>query len=381
MSDIVYLDNAATMPVRPEVLEAMLPYLKENFANPSSIHPAGQEVRLAIERARGQVAGLIGAEPAEVVFTSGATEANNLAIRGVLEPMLDRGEKPHAVTTSLEHPSVAETFKALAKRGLDLTVVDPDKNGVVSAQEVLAVVRPDTALVSVMMVNNELGTIQPVEDITRGLRASKSKALFHIDAVQAPIAVDIDVKKSGTDLLSLSAHKLGGPKGVGALFIRKGTKLEPSFSGGKQETGFRSGTENVAGIIGFGVAAGSLKSLNVSGRTKTSAFKKMLLERLAATGIAKPLFENNATHIIPIEVPGTEADFLVLLLGRAGVMISAGSACSSGSREASPVHAAIGLPEARAKSVLRVSLGYQNTEQDIAAFVEALGAAIKKARP
>ena len=376
---MTYLDFAATTPLRPEVLEAMLPYLKEDFGNPSSVHPLGLAAREAIEVARRQIAGLVDTNASEVVFTSGATEANNLAIRGVLVPLLESGTKTHAVTTNIEHPSVAATFQDLVRRGLELTVVDAGNDGVVKAEDVLAAIKPETALVSMMRVNNELGTIQPVEKIASGIKATGSKALLHSDAVQSPASLHTSVRELGTDLMSLSAHKLGGPKGIGALIVRKGLKLAPNVTGGGQEHGLRSGTENVAAIVGFGVASGLAKPVH-----EYSALNAALDASLAASGgIAKRLVATEfvAPHITALEVPGADADFLVLLLGRENIMLSAGSACHAGSRDASKVLLAIGLQEKRARSVIRISFGASTTVNDIDIFVAALKKILPKARP
>jgi cysteine desulfurase len=379
--DNVYLDNAASTPIRPEVLEAMLPFLKEAHANPSSIHPMGQASRLAIEEARKKVAALIGAEPSEIVFTSGASEANNLALRGT--------SWTHAVTTALEHPSVSKTFQAI---GRPVTAVKSGADGVVKAEDVMAAVRPETGLVSVMLVSNEIGTVQPVSDIRSLLDSRRSlprattrggnDIIFHTDAVQAPVTMDIDVKKLGVDLMTLSAHKMGGPKGVGALYVRKGTKLSPQLTGGSHEMRMRAGTENVAGIVGFGAAAELLMSSKAAERARLMSLKEKLLSALGASGIAKPLLEGGgqAAHIVSIEVPGAEADFLVMLLGREGVMVTSGSACSSGSRDASPALVAMGVPEKRATSVIRASFGWASTDRDVDRFTESLIKILPKAR-
>ncbi len=376
----IYLDNAASTPVRPEVLEAMLPFLKESYANPSSIHPMGQAARLAIEEARKKVAALIGAEPSEIVFTSGASEANNLALRGT--------SWTHAVTTALEHPSVSKTFQAIGKATRS---VAPAEAGVLIAEDIVAAVTPPApsyedggVIVSVMLVSNEIGTVQPVAEISKilGPRLRGGGIILHTDAVQAPVTMDIDVKKLGVDLMTLSAHKMGGPKGVGALYVRKGTVLSAQLTGGSHEMRMRAGTENVAGIVGFGAAAELLMSSKSDERLRLASLKEKLISKLGASGIAKPLLEGGgqAAHILSIEVPGAEADFLVMLLGREGVMVTSGSACSSGSRDASPALAAMGVPEKRARSVIRASFGWASTEDDVVRFAEALIKILPKAR-
>lgn len=379
MSKAIYFDNAASAPMRPEALEAMSAYAREHFANPSSIHALGMAARRELEKARERVAESVGADVSEIVFTSGATEANNLAIRGVLEPLLREGAKPHAVAAALEHASVLRTFEDLRGRGLDLTVVAPGPDGIVRAGDVLGAVRPGTALVSVMSVNNELGTIQPVAEIAAGLRKLKPRPALHTDAVQAVTAASFDFKTSGADLASFSAHKIGGPKGVGALVVRRGTVLRPMIAGGGHENNLRSGTENAAGIAGFGAACAAL----AAGRGEEIRQYERLRERLVSRlpDGAKPLMSGRALcapHIIPLECPGAEADWIVLVLSRAGVMVSAGSACKSGSRKASPILQAMGLPDQRAKSVIRVSFGPQNNEEEVDIFVEKLKSALEK---
>ncbi len=381
---MIYLDHAATSPVCAEALEAMLPFLKEEFGNPNSVHPAGMVARAAVETARHRVAALVGADDAEIVFTSGATESNNLAVRGILSPFFAKegAGGVHAVTTNIEHPSVAETFADLRRQGLPLTVVPAGENGVVAATDVLVAVRPETALVSVMAVNNEVGTIQPVAEIGSALKKMKgARPLFHVDAVQAVISGAVDVDAFRADLLSLSAHKIGGPKGVGALFVRRGTALVPILTGGGQESGLRSGTENVAGIVGFGAAAERLKRSFENDRGRFIELRDALGSALAASGLAvKPLLPSSPTapHIVALECPGADADFLVLLLGKAGFAVSAGSACHAGSRETSLVLKAIGLPDRRARTVIRVSFGFETKKNDIARFVVALGQALKR---
>lgn len=371
--DIVYLDNAASAPLRPEALEAVSAHLKTQYANPSAIHALGQAARLELERARNAVASLLGADASEIVFVSGATEANTLAICGVVEPLLDAGRKPHAVTTALEHASVLKTFRALEKRGLALTVVPPGKDGVVPAEEVLAAVRPDTALVSVIAVSNELGTRQPVEEIGRALKSDPAKPLFHVDAVQAAVSTDIDFRNSRADLFVVSAHKIGGPKGVGALAVRKGVTLAPILIGGGHEGGRRSGTENASGIAGFGAAAAALLAARPAEAVRYRELRASVLSRLPP-GVRPlvPMDAPVAPHILAFECAGKENDWIVLLMSREGVMISAGSACRSGSREASEAVRALGLDEPRARSVIRASFGPMTDTGSVDAFLAAL---------
>lgn len=383
MERISYLDNAASAPPRPEALEATFAYAKEHYANPSAIHALGQAARKALEKSRGAVAALIGADASEIVFTSGATEANNLAIRGVIAPLLDAGKNPHAVTTALEHASVLKTLESLIPRGLELTVVPPGPNGIVRTEDVLAAVLPETALVSVIAASNELGSRQSVEEIGKELgsrfRGNDNRPLFHVDAVQAVVSTDIDFKTSHADLFTISAHKIGGPKGVGALAVRKGLKLAPVLTGGGHERGLRSGTENASGIAGFGAAASALSSSRGREIVRYLALRQALLAKLPA-GV-KPIVPTGAPaapHILSLECAGKENDWIVLLMSREGVMIAAGSACKSGSREASEIVRALGLDETRAKSVIRASFGHSTDGKDVDGFVDALGSALRR---
>lgn len=379
MEKIAYLDNAASSPLRPEALEAVFAHLKGHDANPSAIHALGQAARKALEKARGDVAAFIGADASEVVFTSGATEANNLALRGVIEPRLDTGVPTHAVTTALEHASVLKTLEALEKRGLALTIVQPGRDGVVRAEDVLGAVRADTAIVSVIAASNEVGTLQPVEAIGTGLKKLPAGPLFHVDAVQAVVSTGIDMVSSRADLFTVSAHKIGGPKGVGALGVRKGVKLAPAQTGGGHEGGLRSGTENAPGIAGFGAAAASLRASRAAETARYRALRSRVVDALPPG--AKPLIPDGvpvAPHVLSIACPGKENDWIVLLLSRAGVMVAAGSACKSGSREASSVVRALGLDDAGARSVIRASFGHASDEKDADRFVGALREALAR---
>jgi cysteine desulfurase len=378
-SKVVYLDNAASAPLRPEALETLLSVSRRCFANPSSIHEAGLAARKIVEKARAQLAALAGREASEIAFTSGATEANNLAIRGVLMPRLDAGKPVHAVATALEHASVLNTLRALERRGLELDVVAPGSDGLVRTADVLAAVRPETALVCVMAANNEIGTLQPIREIRKEM---DGRALLHVDAVQAVVSSEVDMRALGVDLLTLSAHKIGGPKGVGALAVRRGLKLEPQLTGGGHEGGLRSGTENVAGIAAFGAAAEALARSRQDEISRYAALRRRLLDGLEARGVpAKPLLPRETPavpHIVALECPGHEADWIVLLMSRAGAMISAGSACKSGARQASSLLSAMGLPADRAKSVIRASFGPATAETDIDDFLERLEDALAR---
>ena len=378
MEPVVYLDNAASTPLRPQAVEALSASF-EVFANPSAIHMLGQDVRKRLESARSSVGALIGVDGSEIVFTSGATEANNLALRGVLAPLLDAGKRPHAITTALEHASVLKTFENLAARGLDVTIVTPGKDGVVRVEDVLAEVRPETAFVSVIAASNELGSRQPVEAIGKALASLPHKPLFHVDAVQAVVSTDITLASSHADLLTFSAHKIGGPKGIGALAIRRGTKLFPILTGGGQEQGLRAGTENVLGIIGFGAASEALRHARAGEIERYRALRERFLSSLPSGAIPVLKVETPAApHVITVECEGKENDWIVLLSSRAGVMIAAGSACKSGSREASSTVRALGFSEARAKSVVRVSFGWDTKEKDVDRCIDVLRSALSR---
>ncbi len=372
MEDIAYLDNAASAPLRPEAVAALSASF-DTYANPSAIHALGQAARKALEKARAQVATLVDADASEIVFTSGATEANNLALRGVLEPLLVDGVKAHVVTTALEHASVLKTLEALAPRGLEVTIVAPGADGRVRAHDVLAAVRPETVLVSVIAASNELGSLQPVKEIGHALSKLSKKTVFHVDAVQAVVSTACTMAATRADLFTVSAHKIGGPKGIGALVVRNGLILSPLLTGGGHEGGRRSGTENVPGILAFGAAAEALVSTRTEEIERYRALRARLLSGLPA-GV-RPLLPTEtevAPHVVALECVGKENDWIVLLLSRAGVMVAAGSACKSGSREASSIVKALGLDDTRAKSVVRVSFSWRSNEKDIDVCVDAL---------
>lgn len=379
MEKIIYLDNAASSPMRPESVGAMLACAETHYANPSAIHALGQSARKALEKSRGEVAALIGADASEVAFTSGATEANNLAIRGVIEPMLDAGKQVHAVTTALEHASVLRTFEDLEKRGLELTVIQPGSDGVVRVEDIVGAVNTETMLVSVIAASNEIGTLQPVAEIGRALKKTPVTPLFHVDGVQAMVSTNVDMHSIRADLFTFSAHKIGGPKGIGAIAVRKGVELYPVLTGGGQESGLRSGTENSAGIAGFAAAATTLRTSRALEIARYESLRARLLTALPP-GI-KPLVAPGvpvAPHIVALECVGKEQDWMVMLLSRAGVMVSAGSACKAGNREASETAIAMGLNEKRSRSVIRVSFGHASNEKDVDTFIDALTSALSR---
>jgi cysteine desulfurase len=357
----IYLDNNATTPVLPEVLEAMRPYFGEHFGNASSIHHHGQETRAAVDRARDSVASLLGCRAAEVVFTSGGTEGDNLAIAG----MTEAGD--HVITSSIEHHAVLHACKHLEETGCDVTYVPVDGRGLVDPDDVRRALRPSTKLISIMMSNNETGVLQPLEEI--GKIAAEADVYFHTDAVQAAGKVPIDVKRIGCDALSISGHKMHAPQGVGALFVRKGTRLQPLFYGGRHERSRRAGTENVPGIVALGKAAELAKQGFERGDDQKISTLRDRLEQ----GILAQVEEAGVNGDGTVRVPNTvniyfdhiEGEAMVISLDLKGLAVSTGAACSSGAIEPSHVLLAMGLRADRARASVRFSLGKQNTAEDI----------------
>ena len=396
----IYLDNSATTPIAPEVLEAMLPYLKDKFGNASSIHFFGQEARGAVDRARHQVAGLLNARPAEIVFTSGGTEANNLAIRGLLEsqkqkPDHDRGRyfdaqgegKLHVIATSIEHPAVKAVCEDLEKSsGVDVTYLPAHENGVIRIEDLKAAIRGETVLISVMIANNEIGTLQPIEEIgrfVRELKAAGRKIFFHTDAVQAAGKVPIDVEAIGCDLLSISGHKIYAPKGIGALYVRRGVRLHAQNIGGRQERGTRGGTESVPNIVALGEAC------EIAGRELSDSRSRLgnLRDRfeqgvfeLVDDVITNGDTEHRLPNISNLSFRRIEGEGLLINLDMAGIAVSTGSACSSGSLEPSPVIRALGRDDELARGAIRFSFGRFNTEDDVTRVLEVLPSAVENLR-
>ncbi|MGA7786293.1 MAG: cysteine desulfurase family protein, partial [Candidatus Acidiferrales bacterium] len=361
----VYFDHNATTPVESEVLEAMLPYFSAEFGNASSIHAFGQQTRGAVERARQCVAALLGAQASEITFTSGGTESDNLAIFGVIGEAR-AGEKKHVITTQIEHSAVLNSCQALANRGVDVTFLQIGANGILDADEVRRALRPETALITVMHANNEIGTLQPLEEI--GRIASEADVWFHADAVQSAGKIPLDVNKLGVDLLSISAHKIYGPKGVGALYIRKGTPLEPVLFGGHHERDRRPGTENVPGIVGLGRAAEIAREKLAADAERVSRlrdrFENGVLAAVAearVNGAGAPRVPNTSN----IMFPGVASESLLIALDLKGLACSSGSACSSGAVTPSHVLTAVGLCASEARSSLRFSLGRHTTDGDV----------------
>ncbi len=375
----VYLDNAATTRVLPEVAEAMRRVLVERAGNPSSLHAAGREARKLLEDARATVARCLGAAPTELLFTSGGTEADNLALFGAARALRERGR--HLVTSAVEHPAVLAAARALEAEGWALTVVGVDGEGHVSPDDVERALRPETTLVSVMLVNNETGVIQPVGEIAR--RARARGALVHTDAVQAFGKIPVDARDLGVDLLTVSAHKIHGPKGTGALYVRKGTPLRPRQAGGHQEWDLRPGTENVAGIVGFAEAAARAHR-DLAGGAEAVAALRGRLERGLAERVGRVRVNGGgaarAPHIASVAVAGAEGEAMLISLDLEGICVSTGSACSSGSAAPSHVLSAMGLPVEAAAGSLRFSLSGETTAEEIDCAIEALARVASRLR-
>ena len=368
---MIYMDNSATSPVKEEVFNAMIPYLKEEFGNPSTFYKLGRDAKKAVEEARANVAKLINAETKEIIFTSGGTESDNMAIKGVALKYEDKGK--HIITTEIEHPAVLRTCEFLESRGYEVTYLPVDENGIISTEDLKNAIREDTILISVMHANNEIGTIQPIEEV--GKIAKENGILFHCDAVQSVGKIPVDVKKANIDLLSISSHKIYGPKGVGAIFIRKGVKLELLIHGGGQENGLRSGTENVPGIVGFGKAAELAYEQLDENIAKLSQMRDALIEKILdripeayLNGDRENRLPNNANF----RFAAIEGEGLILRLDAKGINGATGSACSSKSLKASYVLSALGLEDAEIHGSLRLSLGTENNLEDVDIVVDAL---------
>ena len=374
----IYLDHAATTPTRREALEAMLPYFAEVYGNASSIHTEGRKARRAVEKARQQVASAIGAEAREVYFTAGGSESDNWAIRGAAQPLWEQGKR-HLITSRVEHPALLRTCEKMEKLGWQVTYLPVDAFGRVSPEDVWQAIRPDTGLISVMAANNEVGTLQPVGEI--GRIAHESGVLFHTDAVQAVGSIPVDVNDWNADLLSLSGHKFYGPKGVGALYVRRGVRMDPLIFGGEQEKGLRAGTENLPGIVGMGAALELAEKERPEEAARLTRLRQTLLDGLAAA-LPDCQMNGHPEHRLPgnlnLRFPLVEGESLLMRLDLTGIAASAGSACSSGSMEVSHVLSAMGLSEDEARGSLRLSLGRENTEEDIARVVEILPAIVRE---
>jgi len=372
----IYLDYASSTPVDKKVLKAMLPYVRNEYGNPSSMHSFGQKARAAIEEAREKAAHFLHCSALEIIFTGGATEANNLAIQGVIRKVSERKEKPHIVTSQIEHESVLAVCQQLEKEGaVQVSYVAPTKEGLIRQRDVQAALKPNTVLVSIMYANSEIGTIQPIAEIGSILRERKD-ILFHSDAVQAAHFLECNVEDLGVDLLTLSAHKIYGPKGVGILYVREGSSLRPLIIGGGQEFDMRSGTENVAAIVGMGVALEELQDpklpvTNIKIRQLRDKLIKEILRRVPdskLTGSQNKRLQNNA-HF---RFKGIEGRDLVISLDQKGIAVSTGSACSEKTQEPSPVLLALGLSVKDAESSLRITVGKYTKPEEIDRLVQVL---------
>jgi len=376
----IYLDHNATTPPLPAVIDRMIQVLRDDFGNPSSVHHFGQQAKSAIDEARTDVANLVGAEPSEILFTSGGTEADNIAIRGAAEALETTGKR-HLIATAIEHEAVLNTLKALARRGWRTTLLSVDQSGIASPAALRDALTDDTAVVSIMHANNEIGTIQPIAELARV--AHECGALFHTDAVQSAGKIPTSVKALGIDMLSMSAHKFYGPKGVGALWIRRGLRVLPLLTGGRQERSRRAGTENVAGIVGMGVAARMAAAKMVEEGRRLASLRDRL-----ETGILRAVPGTAVNGSPEARVPNTtnisfdriEAESLLIALDLEGIAVSTGSACSSGTLEPSHVLKAMGFNAHRTQNSIRFSLGAANTEAEIDRVIAVLPGIVEKLR-
>jgi cysteine desulfurase len=381
---MAYLDHAATTPMRPEAVAAMLPYFSEHFGNPSGGHTEARAAKTALEEARERIAALLGAQPGEVVFTAGGTEADNLAVKGAARAAREAGPADRVVTTAFEHKGVLASADRLEREGFSVTRVGVDRGGLVDLDALADALDDRTAVVSVMLVNNEVGTIQPLADVSALVRERAPRAALHTDAVQAVPWLDVAAATAGCDLVAISAHKFGGPKGVGALVARGRTGLVPLVEGGGQERGLRSGTSNVAGAVALAAALAVTTERRVPDGARIGALR----DRLAA-GLVSALpdaFENGdpgrkIAGNCHVGFPGVEAEALLLLLDREGIYAAAGSSCSSGATEPSHVLAAMGLARDDALVSIRLSLGFASTEADVDAALAVIPASVEQLRP
>ncbi len=380
MARFIYADNAATTRLLPQVLDKMLPFFTEEYGNPSSLYSFGQTARLAVDEARQTVAGCLGCRPEEVFFTSGGSEADNWAIKMAAGSLYKRGKK-HIISTAFEHHAVLHALEAMEKQGFEVTLLPVHENGIVRAEDVKAALREDTALVSVMFANNEIGTLQPIAEI--GALCREQGVLFHTDAVQAVGHVPVDFAGMHIDLLSLSAHKFHGPKGVGALLVRRGLRFDNLIDGGAQERGRRAGTENTAGVVGLAEAL----RLACASMEENAARLIPLRDRLIAgllTALPRCRLNGDPVKRLPgnvnISFEGIEGESLLLMLDAKGICASSGSACTSGSLDPSHVLLAIGLPHATAHGSLRLSLSDDITDEDVSYMLETIPAVVNRLR-
>lgn len=386
----IYFDNSATTPVDEKVLAAMLPYFREDFGNPGSIHTIGQKAQTAVDEARDKVAGYLNCKAQEVIFTAGATESNNMAIQGVVNNLLKQKKSVHIITTKIEHPSVLNVYKELAKReDIEVSSVNVDNDGVVKINELKKTIKPNTVLISVMYANNEVGSIQPIVEISEIIKKEKGDRAkgalpiyFHVDAVQAFNYLDCDVNKLGVDFLTFSGHKIYGPKGIGGLFIRAGVKIDPLIYGGHYEYGLRGGTLNVPGIVGLAEAVSLVAKEKSTNIDKIRKIKSKLIENLEKFEDFRlnGATENQLPNIINVSFYKAEGESLLMMLDMDGIAISTGSACSSGSLEPSHVLTAMGIKPEWSHGSVRISLGKYNSEEEIVQFIISLEKAVKRLR-
>jgi cysteine desulfurase len=376
----IYLDHNATTPVAPEVIDRMTAVLREDYGNPSSVHHYGQRAKALLDEARSAVASLLHVDPSEVVFTSGGTESDNMAIRGAAEALEPTGRR-HLIASAIEHEAVINTLRSLSRRGWNVTFLPVNQSGIVDPEALRAALTDDTALVSIMHANNEIGTIQPVAALARIAKARG--ALFHTDAVQSAGKIPVDARALGVDLLSLSAHKMYGPKGAGALWVRRGLRLLPLLTGGKHERSRRAGTENVTGIVGLGTAATLAASKSEIEAVRVAALRDRLEQRVLAS-VEGTAVNGERSARVPnttnISFDRVEAESLLIALDLEGVAVSTGSACSSGTLEPSHVLKAMGFPAHRTQNSIRFSLGSGNTEAEIDHVAGVLPRVVEKLR-
>lgn len=378
MNKLIYLDHAATTPVHPDVLEAMMPYLTTQYANPSTLYTFGREARAAVEDARAKVAALIGADPGEIYFTAGASESDNWAIMGIASATEAKGK--HIITSAIEHHAVLGTCEFLKRRGYEITLIPVDGDGLVNPEDIRRAITDQTVLITIMHSNNEVGVIESIAEI--GAIARERGIVFHTDATQSVGKVPIDVSQLNVNLLSLSGHKLYGPKGIGALYVRKGTRILPYIHGGGQESSKRAGTHNVPGIVGLGKAA----EIAQATMAQESARETALRDRLIAGILAIPdtRLNGHPTLRLPnnvnVSIEGAEGESMILFLDMLGICVSSGSACTSGSLAASHVLLAMGLPHELAHGSLRLTLGKDTTDDDIDRVLEVLPGIINRLR-
>lgn len=375
----VYLDNAATTALSPRVLEAMLPYFTQHYGNPSSVHAFGREAKQGLDKARDQVAKALHCDPSEVIFTGCGTESDNTVLLGVAQRYRNKGK--HIITTNVEHHAILHTCEYLEKQGYSVTYLPVDQDGLVTAEQVAAAIRPDTILVSIMFANNEVGTIMPIQEI--GAVCKEKGVLFHTDAVQAVGHIPVDVQAMHIDMLSLSAHKFHGPKGVGALYCRKGIRLPSYIMGGAQEKGRRAGTENVAGIVGLGAAIQLATEQLEENRAKMTALRDRLMTGIQAR-ISEVKLNGHPTNRLPNNVNFSfkyiEGESILLMLDMNGIAASSGSACTSGSLDPSHVLLALGLPHEIAHGSVRLTLGDETTAEDIDYTIDVLEKTVARLR-